>query len=141
MNRRLFAAVVAVAALLVSFDSATAGSPSTQIVRIKNVGMAPVAVFAANGSPTESQVMAGYKLVSPNGVAQFVIRQGAAVGVAVDPTAPATMQANVRKASVKNSMSAAILPFTFPASRFVYLVATAGGGSPTINFAPPGTRF
>ena len=85
MNRRLFAAAVAVAALFLSVDSAFAGSPSTQTVRIKNVGAAPVAVFAANGSPTESQVAAGYKLISPNGVAQFVIKQGAAVGVAVDP--------------------------------------------------------
>jgi len=138
MNRRMFAAVVAVAALFSSVDSAFAGSPSTQTVRIKNVGVAPVAVFAANGSPTESQVRAGYKLISPNGVAQFVIRKGASVGVAVDPTTAATMKS---KAVVKNSVPAAILPFTFPSSRFVYLVATAGGASPTINFAAPGTRF
>ena len=138
MNRRMFAAVVAVVALFSSVDSAFAGSPSTQTVRIKNVGVAPVAVFAANGSPTESQVRAGYKLISPNGVAQFVIRKGASVGVAVDPTTAATMKS---KAVVKNSVPAAILPFTFPSSRFVYLVATAGGASPTINFAAPGTRF
>jgi hypothetical protein len=138
MNRRLFAGAVAVAALFFSVDSAFAGSPSTQIVRIKNVGAASVAVFAANGSPTESQVAAGYKLISPNGVAQFVIRQGAAVGVAVDPSATATMKT---KKVVKNSLPTAILPFTFPKSRFVYLVATAGGASPTLNFAAPGTRF
>ena len=138
MNRRMFTAVVAVAALFFSVDSAFAGSPSTQTVRIKNVGAAPVAVFAANGSPTESQVAAGYKLISPNGVAQFVIRKGASVGVAVDPTTAATMKS---KAVVKNSLPVAILPFAFPNSRFVYLVATAGGASPTINFAAPGTRF
>jgi hypothetical protein len=138
MNRRMFAAAVAVAALFFSVDAAFAGSPSTQTVRIKNVGAAPVAVFAANGSPTESQVRAGYKLISQNGVAQFVIRKGASVGVAVDPTTAATMKS---KAVVKNSLPAAILPFTFPNSRFVYLVATAGGASPTINFAAPGTRF
>jgi hypothetical protein len=139
MNRRLFAGAVALAALVFSVDSAFAGSPSTQTVRIKNVGAAPVAVFAANGSPTESQVAAGYKLISPNGVAQFVIRQGAGIGVAVDPTATAAMMK--KKAVVKNSLPTAILPFTFPKSRFVYLVATAGGASPTINFAAPGTRF
>jgi len=122
MNRRLFAVAVAVAALFFSVDSAFAGSPSTQIVRIKNVGTGQVGVFAANGSPTPSQVTAGYKLISPNGVAQFVIRQGAAVGIALNPTPT-------------------ILPFTFPKSRYVYLVATAGGASPTINFAAPGTRF
>ena len=138
MNRRLFAAAVAVAAMVFSVDSAFAGSPSTQIVRIKNVGAAPVAVFAANGSPTESQVAAGYKLISPNGVAQFVIRQGAAVGVAVDPTATASMRT---RAVVRNSLPIAILPFTFPSSRYVYLVATAGGAGPTINFAAPGYRF
>jgi hypothetical protein len=138
MNRRLFAAAVAVAALLFSVDAAFAGSPSTQTVRIKNVGAAPVAVFAANGSPTESQVRAGYKLISSNGVAQFIIRKGAAVGIAVDPAATAMMKT---KAVVKNSLPTAILPFTFPSSRYVYLVATAGGASPTINFAAPGTRF
>ena len=138
MNRRMFAAAVAVAALFFSVDAAFAGSPSTQIVRIKNVGAGSVAVFAANGSPTESQVAAGSKLISPNGVAQFVIRQGAAVGVAVDPTATAMMTS---KTLVKNSLPIAILPFTFPSSRYVYLVATSGGGSPTINFAQPGNRF
>jgi len=138
MNRRLFAAVVAVAALFFSVDSARAGSPSTQTVRIKNVGAAPVAVFAANGSPTESQVRAGYKLISPNGVAQFVIRKGAAIGVAINPTTAVMMKT---KAAVKNSFPTAILPFTFPSSRYVYLVATAGGASPTLNFAAPGTRF
>lgn len=136
MNRRGFAAVAAVAALIFSVDSAFAGSPATQIVRIKNVGGAPVAVFAANGTPTESQVRQGYKLISPNGVAQFIIRQGAAVGVAVNPAAPVSM-----KVSVNNSIAAAILPFTFPRSRFVYLVATENGAGPTINFAAPGTRF
>jgi len=139
MNRRLFAGAVALAALFFSVDTASAGSPSTQTVRIKNVGAAPVAVFAANGSPTESQVAAGYKLISPNGVAQFVIRQGAGIGVAVDPTATAAMMK--KKAVVKNSLPTAVLPFTFPKSRLVYLVATAGGASPTINFAAPGTRF
>ena len=138
MNRRLFAAVAAVAALVFSVDSASAGSPSTQIVRIKNIGASPVAVFAANGSPTESQVTAGSKLISPNGVAQFVIRQGAAVGVAVDPSATATMRS---RAVVRNSVSIAMLPFTFPKSRYVYLVATSGSGSPTINCALPGYRF
>ena len=138
MTRRMFTALVAVTALFFSVDSAFAGSPSTQTVRIKNVGAAPVAVFAANGSPTESQVRAGYKLISQNGVAQFVIRKGAAVGVAVDPTTAVMMKT---KGAVKNSSSSAILPFTFPSSRLVYLVATAGGASPTINFAAPGTRF
>jgi hypothetical protein len=137
MNRRLFAAVAAVAALIFSIDSAVAGSPSTQTVRIKNVGAAPVAVFAANGSPTESQVRAGAKLISPNGVAQFIIRKGNAVGIAANPAAPVMM-----RATAMNSVpAAAILPFTFPKSRFVYLVATLGAGGPTIHFAAPGIRF
>ena len=137
MNRRLFAALAAVAALFVVADSTFAGSPSTQIVRIKNVGAAPVAVFAANGSPTESQAMAGSKIISSNGVAQFIIRQGAAVGIAIDPTATATMKVAVRN----DSIPVATLPFTFPRSRLVYLVATDAGGIPMINFAAPGTRF
>jgi hypothetical protein len=136
MSRRVFAAFVAVAALLSTVDFAVAGSPATQIVRIKNVGAVPVAVFAVNGTPTESQVRAGAKLISPNGVAQFIIRQGSAVGVAADPAAPPTTNRVVR-----NSVSAAVLPFTFPRSRFVYLVANVGGGGPTLNFAAPGTRF
>ena len=123
MNRRVFAVVAAVAAIIFSVDSAFAGSPSTQFVRIKNVGSNPVAVYAANGSPTAAQVKAGAKIIPPKGIAQFILRQGNAVGIAVDPSVPTPV--------------AAILPFTFPRSRFVYLVARASGGTAGINFAAP----
>jgi hypothetical protein len=137
MNRRSFAAAAAVAALVFSVDAAVAGSPSTQLVRIKNVGGQAVAVYAANGTPTESQVRGGAKLISPNGVAQFSIRQGAAVAFAANPATPATMTAGK-----KNGVpTVAILPFTFPRSRYVYLVAMLNGMGPSINFAQPGTRF
>jgi len=137
MNRRTFAAAATVAALVFSVDTAVAGSPSTQLTRIKNVGAQTVAVYAANGSPTETQVRGGSKLISPNGVAQFSIRQGAAMAFAANPATPVSMTAGK-----KNGVPmVAVLPFTFPRSRYVYLVAQLSGLGPSINFAAPGTRF
>jgi hypothetical protein len=137
MNRRTFAAAAAVAALVFSVDAAVAGSPSTQLTRIKNVGAQTVAVYAANGSPTETQVRGGAKLISPNGVAQFSIRQGAAMAFAADPATPVSMTAGKKK----SVPMVAVLPFTFPRSRYVYLVAQLSGLGPSINFAAPGTTF
>lgn len=137
MNRRSCAAVVAFAAFFCSVDAAVAGSPSTQFVRIKNLGATPIAVYAANGMPTEAQVQGGARLIAANGVAQFTIRQGAAVAFAVNPAPPATTAATV-KASVPK---VAMLPFNFPRSRYVYLVTQLAGGVPIIDFALPGYRF
>jgi hypothetical protein len=137
MNRRTFAAAATVAALVFSVDAAVAGSPSTQLTRIKNVGAQTVAVYAANGSPTETQVRGGAKLISPNGVAQFSIRQGAAMAFAADPATPVSMTAGKKK----SAPMVAALPFTFPRSRYVYLVAQLSGMGPSINFAAPGTTF
>lgn len=136
MNRRSWVAMAAAGVLFLAADVASAGSPSTQFVRIKNLGAAPLAVYAANGVPTEAQAMGGARLIAANGVAQFTIRQGAATALAANPDAPVTMN------GAKKSMpTVAVLPFTFPRSRYVYLVAQLGAAGPMINFAQPGYRF
>ena len=118
----------AVVALAFSVDAALAGGgvrgvPKSQIqtVRIKNVGTAPALVNAINGTATA----AGGKTVSGNGVAQFRVKKGAA------------------EAFVQNQAGAAsqTLPFSFPGSQFVYLLASADATTATLTFSPPGKTF
>ena len=99
------------------------GSSKTnnQYVRIKNTGAAPVLVNAKNGAVSA----AGGKTVSGNGVAQFTIKKGAA------------------NAYVQNQAGGQqkTLPFSFPKSQYVYLLAAADTTTSTLTFSPPGKIF
>ena len=128
MIRNAFFAL-AVAAMVVATGTAFAGGgsnsgsskASNQYVRIKNTGTAPALVNAKNGAVSA----AGGKTVSGNGVAQFTIKKGAA------------------NAYVQNQAGGQqkTLPFTFPKSVYVYLLAAADTTTSTLTFSPPGKIF
>lgn len=127
MIRNAFLAM-AVAAMVFSANAALAGGGSrgssksnNQFVRIKNIGAAPVLVNAKNGAVSA----AGGKTVSSNGVAQFKIKKGAANAYVQDQTAS----------------SSQTLPFSFPRSVNVYLLAQADASLSTLTFSPPGQIF
>ena len=127
MIRNAFFAL-AVVAMVASANAAFAGGRSggssksnNQFVRIKNTGSAPALVNAKNGAVSA----AGGKTVSGNGVAQFTIKKGAA------------------NAYVQNQAGGQqkTLPFTFPKSVYVYLLAAADNTTSTLTFSPPGKIF
>jgi hypothetical protein len=127
MIRNAFLAM-AVAAMVVATGTAFAGGgnggsskSNNQYVRIKNTGTAPALVNAKNGAVSA----AGGKTVSGNGVAQFTIKKGAA------------------NAYVQNQAGGQqqTLPFTFPKSVYVYLLAAADNTTSTLTFSPPGKIF
>jgi hypothetical protein len=127
MIRNAFLAL-AVVAMVASANAAFAGGRSSgssksnnQYVRIKNNGTAPALVNAKNGAVSA----AGGKTVSGNGVAQFTIKKGAA------------------NAYVQNQAGGQqkTLPFSFPKSQYVYLLAAADTTTSTLTFSPPGKIF
>jgi hypothetical protein len=127
MIRNAFLAL-AVLAMVASANAAFAGGRSggssksnNQYVRIKNNGTAPALVNAKNGAVSA----AGGKTVSGNGVAQFTIKKGAA------------------NAYVQNQAGGQqkTLPFSFPKSQYVYLLAAADTTTSTLTFSPPGKIF
>jgi hypothetical protein len=127
MIRNAFLAL-AVLAMVASANAAFAGGRSggssksnNQFVRIKNNGTAPALVNAKNGAVSA----AGGKTVSGNGVAQFTIKKGAA------------------NAYVQNQAGGQqkTLPFSFPKSQYVYLLAAADTTTSTLTFSPPGKIF
>ena len=127
MIRNAFLAL-AVVAMVASANAAFAGGRSggssksnNQFVRIKNTGTAPALVNAKNGAVSA----AGGKTVSGNGVAQFTIKKGAA------------------NAFVQNQAGGQqkTLPFNFPKSVYVYLLAAADTTTSTLTFSPPGQIF
>ena len=127
MIRNAFLAL-AVLAMVASANAAFAGGRSSgssksnnQYVRIKNNGSAPALVNAKNGAVSA----AGGKTVSGNGVAQFTIKKGAA------------------NAYVQNQAGGQqkTLPFSFPKSVYVYLLAAADTTTSTLTFSPPGKIF
>ncbi|NCY02063.1 MAG: hypothetical protein EBX36_03915 [Planctomycetia bacterium] len=127
MLRSAFVAL-AVAAMVVPASAAFAGGRSSggskannQYVRIKNTGTAPALVNAANGTVSA----AGGKTVSGNGVAQFTIKKGAAQALVQDQTGAVSQT----------------LPFSFPKSQYVYLLAAADASTSTLTFSPPGKTF
>jgi hypothetical protein len=127
MIRNAFLAL-AVLAMVASANAAFAGGRSggssksnNQYFRIKNNGTAPALVNAKNGAVSA----AGGKTVSGNGVAQFTIKKGAA------------------NAYVQNQAGGQqkTLPFSFPKSQYVYLLAAADTTTSTLTFSPPGKIF
>ena len=127
MIRSAFLAL-AVVAMVASASAAFAGGRSSgssksnnQYVRIKNTGTAPALVNAKNGAVSAG----GGKTVSGNGVAQFTIKKGAAQAFVQDQTAAVSQT----------------LPFNFPKSVYVYLLAAADATTSTLTFSPPGKIF
>jgi len=127
MIRNAFLAL-AVLAMVASANAAFAGGRSSgsskssnQFVRIKNTGTAPALVNAKNGAVSA----AGGKTVSGNGVAQFTLKKGAS-------NAFVQNQAGGQKKT---------LPYSFPKSQYVYLLAAADNTTSTLTFSPQGQIF
>ena len=127
MIRNAFLAL-AVVAMVASANAAFAGGRSggssksnNQTVRNKNTGTQPALVNAKNGAVSA----AGGKTVSGNGVVQFTIKKGAS------------------NAFVQNQAGGQqqTLPFSFPKSQFVYLLAAADNTTSTLTFSPQGQIF
>jgi len=120
---------LAVVAMVASASTAFAGGgrssggskSNNQYVRIKNTGTSPALVNAANGTVSA----AGGKTVSGNGVAQFTIKKGAAEALVQDQTGAVSQT----------------LPFSFPKSTYVYLLAAADATTSTLTFSPAGKTF
>jgi len=131
MVRNAFFAL-AVLAMVASASAAFAGGRSggssksnNQYVRIKNAGTEPALVNAKNGAVSA----AGGKTVSGNGVAQFTIKKGAA---------NAYVQNQVTD---PNLLKSGTLPFSFPQSQYVYLLASTDNSTATLTFSPQGKIF
>jgi len=131
MIRKLFCvavlAAVASASLPVVAGGGNGGSKGGVAVRMKNVGVAPVAVNAVSGSSSVSQIVGSAQTIAANGVAAFSVRQGAFTAVAASPSAPL----------VANSVRS----FNTRAFKTVYLYAQQDGSAATLVGAPGGVKF
>jgi hypothetical protein len=125
MNRRVVIAMAA-AAMMFSTSAAFAGGANSQYLRIKNIGATTVRVVAANGPITsEKDLQSKSRLLSQNGVTQFVLKKAPGVFLVANPA----------------FTDGDGLEYSFPKSTYVYLQAKEVGGKFTPSFAPPGTRF
>ena len=120
-------AAVASASVPVIAGGGAGGSKGGVAVRMKNVGVDPVAVNAVSGSATVSQIVNSAKIVGANGVFQFSVKSGAFTAVAADPSAP--LFAN----SVRS--------FNTRSFKTVYLYAQQDGSAATLVGAPGGVKF
>lgn len=103
------------------------GSKGSVAVRMKNVGVAPVAVNALSGSVSLNQIVSSARTVSANGVAQFNVKSGAFTSVAANPSSP--LSAN------------AVRSFNTRGFSKVYLYAQQDGTAATLVGAPSGVKF
>lgn len=122
MIRNLFCVAVLAAVASVSVPvvagGGSGGSKGSVSVRIKNVGVAPVAVNAVSGSATLSQIINSAQTIAANGVATKSVRSGAFTAVAASPSAPL----------VANSVRS----FNTRGFSTVYLYAQADGSAATL---------
>lgn len=126
----LAVAIVAVAVTLASpviAGGGSGGSKGSIPVRIKNVGVDPVAANALSGSASTSQLFQSSRVVAANGVAQFSVRTGAFTAVAADPDQPMVVN-KVRS-------------FNTRAFKTIYLYAQQDTETATLVGAPGGVKF
>jgi hypothetical protein len=123
-------AVVALAALFAIpavAGGGGGGSKGNVPVRIKNVGLDPVAVNAVSGSASTQQLFQGARVVSANGVTQFSVKSGAFTAVAADPDQPLVVN-KVRSFNTRNFST-------------IYLQAQQDTTAATLVGAPGGVKF
>lgn len=127
IRRRVLIAVVVAAGVVLPLPAFAGGSGATIPVRMKNVGRQSVGVNAISGSTASSKLLTGGRNISPNAVAQFMVKRGAFTAAAAKPSAP-TVVNKVR---------------TFDTRSFktVYLYASQDGTTATLVGAPGGVKF
>lgn len=96
-------------------------------VRIKNVGVAPVAVNAVSGNASLEALAAGARTVAANGVSQFGVKKGGFTAVAANPDNPLVVN-KVRNFDTRNFKT-------------IYLWAEASTTAATLVGAPGGVKF
>lgn len=120
-------AAVASASVPVIAGGGAAGSKGGVAVKMKNVGVDPVAVNAVSGSKTLSQIVNTAQTIAANGVATFSVKSGAFTAVAADPSAPLFVN------SVRS--------FNTRSFKTIYLYAQQDGSAATLVGAPGGVKF
>ncbi len=104
-----------------------AGGGANIPVRMKNVGVSPVAVNAKSGNATQQQLLQGTTVLAANGIAQFQVKAGAFSAIAANPNAP-TVVNRVRNFDTR----------TF---KTIYLWAQQDLTTATLVGAPAGVKF
>lgn len=127
MIRSLASLAVLATIAAVSAPALAGGGGGTIPVRMKNVGVDPVAVNAVSGSATQEQLQSGARVIAANGIAQFKVRKGGFTAVAADPNAPLTVN-KVRNFSTRNFKT-------------IYLYAQQDTTTATLVGAPGGVKF
>jgi hypothetical protein len=122
-----FIALAAMVAVPAVAGGGGGGSKGSVPVRIKNVGIDPVAVNAVSGSATTQQLFQGARVVSANGVTQFSVQSGPFTAVAADPDQPLVIN-RVRS-------------FNTRSFKTIYLWAEQDTTAATLVGAPGGVKF
>jgi len=131
MIRKLFCVAALASMALVAgpvlAGGGSGGSKGSVAVRMKNVGVAPVAVNALSGSTSLNQLVSSARTVGANGVAQFSVRAGAFTALAANPSSPLATN-SVRSFNTRGFST-------------VYLYAQQDGTAATLVGAPGGVKF
>lgn len=127
MSKTFAFSFVALALAVSASIPVLAGGGANIPVRMKNVGVDPVAVNSKTGSATLQQLQQGARTVAANGIAQFNVKAGAFTAVAADPN----NFSGVNK--VRN--------FNTRTFKTIYLWAQQDATTATLVGAPAGVKF
>jgi len=104
-----------------------AGGGTNIPVRMKNVGVDPVAVNSKTGNVTQPVILQGTTVLAANGIAQFQVKKGDFTAVAADPNAPEAVN-RIRNFSTREFKT-------------IYLWAQQDTTTATLVGAPAGVKF
>ena len=127
IRRRLMIAVVIAVGMVLPLPAFAGGSGATIPVRMKNVGRQSVGVNAMSGSTAPSKLLTGGRNISPNAVAQFLVKRGVFTAAAAKPSSP----------RVVNKVQS----FDTRTFKTIYLYASQDGTTATLVGAPGGVKF
>ena len=127
IRRRLMIAVVIAVGMVLPLPAFAGGSGATIPVRMKNVGRQSVGVNAMSGATASSKLLTGGRNISPNAVAQFLVKRGVFTAAAAKPSAP----------RVVNKVQS----FDTRTFKTIYLYASQDGTTATLVGAPGGVKF
>ena len=127
IRRRLMIAVVIAVGMVLPLPAFAGGSGATIPVRMKNVGRQSVGVNAMSGSTASSKLLTGGRNISPNAVAQFLVKRGVFTAAAAKPSSP----------RVVNKVQS----FDTRTFKTIYLYASQDGTTATLVGAPGGVKF
>ncbi len=103
------------------------GGGSKVAIRMKNVGVDPVAVNSRSGHATQQQLINGARVLAANGIAQFQVNPGTFTAAAADPNAFEFVNR--------------VRTFQTRTHRVIYLWAQQDFTTATLVGAPGGVKF